>query len=171
MLQDELILVFQHAHRQAQLRHHSSLALVDPPSVRLVYRKHLLFVRNGFALNQAPIYLIYLPLRMLQVIPDLVMCYIALLQHPNAVLRTTDQLAAQIQIVFHLRYIVPPAVRTHCVKGPPQLIEPILALAPARNTVGFTRASSLPTNPPGSEANPPTVFSLPDDDRKPPPPR
>ena len=65
--QNELVLIFQHAYRHPQLRHHACLALANPTRVLLMDREDLLTVRNHFPLDQSALYLAYLPLGMPQI--------------------------------------------------------------------------------------------------------
>src|SRR5450759_536521 len=49
MMQDELMLVFQYAHLDAQLDWNTRLAFADPFGVRFKYREYLLGMRDDFA--------------------------------------------------------------------------------------------------------------------------
>src|ERR1700682_1061558 len=58
MVQDESVLVFDHAHTQAKLHWHAGLALADPFSMRLEQGEDLLLVRNVLALQDPAVNLV-----------------------------------------------------------------------------------------------------------------
>ena len=68
-VQDEPVLVLQHAHRHARLHRPACLALGDPARVRPEDRKHVLLVRNRLARQQTPPDLVHLAPRVLRIPP------------------------------------------------------------------------------------------------------
>ena len=62
MVQDEAVLVLDHAHTQAELHRNAGLALADPLCMRLEQGEDLLLVRNVLALQHPTFNLVDLPL-------------------------------------------------------------------------------------------------------------
>ena len=70
VVQDKLVLTLHHTHRNPQLHRTASLALRAPTRVWLKNGKHFLLVRYHLALQDAPVDLVNLPLRMFQITLD-----------------------------------------------------------------------------------------------------
>ena len=62
MVQDEAVLVLDHAHSQAKLHRNAGLALADPLCMRLEQGEDLLLVRNVLTLQHPTVNLVDLPL-------------------------------------------------------------------------------------------------------------
>lgn len=64
VMENETILIFEHAHAQSELHRYTGLALADPLGMRLEDREHFLFMGDRLALEDTPADLVDLPLGM-----------------------------------------------------------------------------------------------------------
>ena len=119
-MEDELVLVLDHADRNPQFHRPARLALRDPARVRLEDGEHLLLVRNPLSLQQTPVDLVDLASRVVDVAPDQA-AFRFLDAFPDQCLDgpfgPLDQIPAQPQIRLHLlRRLLASPCRAHRIE-------------------------------------------------------
>ena len=119
-MEDELVLVLDHADRNPQFHRPARLALRDPARVRLEDGEHLLLVRNPLSLQQTPVDLVDLASRVGDVAPDQA-AFRFLDAFPDQCLDgpfgPLDQIPAQPQIRLHLlRRLLASPCRAHRIE-------------------------------------------------------
>ena len=120
------MLILQHGHRHSEFHRNPGLALHAPARVLLEDRKHLLFLRDLLAFQQAAVHLVELPPGMLEVRldPENLGGSDALLpKRGNRRFRPSDLLPAGVEVRLDRPRTGPP--------GPPNLLkEPLQPPAP-----------------------------------------
>ena len=139
MLQNKLMLIFQHAHRKTQFCVHTRFAFIDPARMGSWMEKTFSECEIFSSLiNRRAIYLTH---RMRQIPPPRVCAQPLCLQVCEGPLGPLNQLVTQLQIGPDRCHIPAPASRADPLEGRLDFLLPVLILASARHPVGGTTAA------------------------------